>query len=356
MLLCRRLATPRQAVHGDVPSFELAREAKAKRHVVDSRPATKITFGDYFAEWIETYAGRTRRGFSESTRIEYRRSIEVHVLSRWGTWKLTDIDRSAVSKLYKAVRKSSPSQVPKLRAALSALFATALEEEEVPVNPVAGIRVPAPVAGEPGDDRAKALTREELGLLLAAVPEDWRLFFEFLAVTGLRISEAVGLTWEHLDLGDGPRVLVREQLYEGKRKRLKSNAGRRDVPLSPAFAARLLSHRRDAYGGPSAPVFASTAGTPLRPSNVHRRVLAPGQGRRGAVLGHLPQSPPHLRVAAFRGRPQRQAGGRVAGSRGRRVHAADLRASVGRRSRRRARSTGSGQHRVNTTHGDSRKP
>ena len=38
------------------PSFELAREAKAKRHVVDSRPATKIAFGDYFADWIETYA------------------------------------------------------------------------------------------------------------------------------------------------------------------------------------------------------------------------------------------------------------------------------------------------------------
>ncbi len=217
------------------PSFELAREAKAKRHVVDSRPATKVTFGDYFADWIETYAGRTRRGFSESTRIEYRRSIEAHALSRWGAWKLTDIDRNAVSKLYKAVRKedSSPSQVPKLRAALSALFATALEEEEVPFNPVAGIRIPAPTAEEPGDDRAKALTREELALLLAAAPEDWRLFFEFLVVSGLRISEAVGLTWEHLDLGDGPRVLVREQLYEGKRKRLKSNAGRRDFRSPP---------------------------------------------------------------------------------------------------------------------------
>ena len=172
---------------------------------------------------------------------------------------------------------SSPSQVPKLRAALSALFATALEEEEVPFNPVAGIRIPAPTAEEPGDDQAKALTHEELALLLAAAPEDWRLFFEFLVVSGLRISEAVGLTWEHLDLGDDPRILVREQLYEGKRKRLKSNAGRRDVPLSPAFAARLLSHRRDAYGGPGAPVFASTAGTPLRPSNVHRRILAPAR-------------------------------------------------------------------------------
>ena len=51
-------------------------------------------------------------------------------------------------------------------------------------------------------------------MLLAAIPEDWRLFFEFLAHTGLRISEAVGLTWEHVDLGERPHVKVREQFYE----------------------------------------------------------------------------------------------------------------------------------------------
>jgi len=31
--------------------------------------------------------------------------------------------------------------------------------------------------GEPA--KAKALTRAELAILLAAIPEDWRLFFEF---------------------------------------------------------------------------------------------------------------------------------------------------------------------------------
>jgi integrase len=41
--------------------------------------------------------------------------------------------------------------------------------------------------------KAKALTRAELAILRAAIPEDWRLFFEFLTHTGLRISEAVRL-------------------------------------------------------------------------------------------------------------------------------------------------------------------
>jgi integrase len=110
---------------------------------------------------------------------------------------------------------------------------------------------------------------------LAALPSDSRLFCTFLAHTGLRISEAVGLRWEHLDLGEHPKVRVREQLYKGKRKRLKSKDGKRDVPLSPGMAQQLLALRRDGYRGPEAPVFASKAGTPLRPENVYRRALAP---------------------------------------------------------------------------------
>lgn len=41
------------------------------------------------------------------------------------------------------------------------------------------------------------------------------------------------------------------------------------------MTARLIAHRRDSYAGPESPVFASRAGTELRPSNVWRRTLKP---------------------------------------------------------------------------------
>ena len=88
-------------------------------------------------------------------------------------------------------------------------------------------------------------------------------------------NETIGLTWAHLDLGERPRVNVREQFYRGKRRKLKSGNGRRDVRLSPAMAHRLLALRRDSYGGEDRPVFASQTGTELMPSNVWRRVLKP---------------------------------------------------------------------------------
>ncbi len=107
--------------------------------------------------------------------------------------------------------------------------------------------------------------------------ENRRLLFEFLAVTGLACSEAFGLTWEHMELGDVSRIKVREQFYEGERKGLKSSSGRRDIPLTPAMADRLLAHRRDTYGGPSAPVFPSKTGTPLIRGRVAERVLNPAR-------------------------------------------------------------------------------
>ena len=170
----------------------------------------------------------------------------------------------------------STSQIKKTRAALSVMFATALEDGVLRSNPILGVRIPAPRDDEePAEEKAKALTRAELAIFLTALPDDWQLFFEFLTHTGIRISEAIGLRWEHLDLGESPKLEVREQLYKGKRKRLKSKDGERDLPLSPGMAQRLLAHRRDGYLGPKAPVFTSKAGSELRPENVYRRVLAP---------------------------------------------------------------------------------
>lgn len=256
-----------------------AREAKASRHAGDRRPTSKARFADYFTEWIGSYAGRTARGFSETTRPEYRRPIEAHALPKWPTWKLADVEPADVRELFGSMRKEgcTTSQIRKLRVALSALFATAVDDGAIRSNPVSGVRIPngSEEPGEGGDERAKALTRKELRLLLAALPKDWRLFFEFLTVTGLRISEAIGLTWEHVELGDNPQIKVREQFYRGKRRKLKSGSGKRDVPLSPRMTKRLLAHRRDTYRGPKAAVFASTAGTPLNVNNLRNRVLDP---------------------------------------------------------------------------------
>ncbi len=206
-------------------------------------------------------------------------------------------------RLYADLREAgtSTSVLRLVRASISALFATAVEDGVLRSSPVAGVRIPAAARAAEKEEPAKALTREELRLLLAAMPgESWRLFFLFLTHTGLRISEALGVTWRHVELGPRPRLLVREQVYEGSRQRLKSRSGRREIPLSPGMAERLRIHRRDSFRGEAEPVFTTPTGEGLRRSNVANRVLNPAAKAAGLTVERDGEQVPWVSFHTFR--------------------------------------------------------
>jgi integrase len=129
---------------------------------------------------------------------------------------------------------------------------------------------------EGGEGEVKALTREQLATVLAAIPDRHRLLFEFLASTGMRISEVAGLQWRHVDLdGDHPHIKVRRQLYRGRIGPPKSSKGKRDVPLSPSLVRALDALREHLDPAETDPVFQSKGGRHLSVDTVRRYVLRP---------------------------------------------------------------------------------
>jgi integrase len=252
-----------------------AREAQGKRRQSgEKRPYTRQMFEAYARSWLDAYRGRTARGLSETTRRDYRRSIEGYAIPFFARQRLSDIEPPDVRAFVRSLeeRGMKAGSIRKNLAPLKALFATAYEDGAIRSNPTQGVRVVTP-AGQGQDRRAKAMTREELGLVLAALPDEWRPFFTFLAQTGVRISEAIAVTWDDLDLGTTPRVRIERQNYRGDVKALKSSHSRRVIPLSAGTAAALLERRAQAYGGESAPVWTTRFGTPLNARNLRRRVL-----------------------------------------------------------------------------------
>jgi site-specific recombinase XerC len=99
---------------------------------------------------LPPYAGRTQRGFSETTRPEYRRTIENFAIPRWKTLKLSEIEPKDVRELLMAMRNEgkTTSMIGKTRA-LSTLFATALEDGLISSNPIRGVCIPAPLVELP---------------------------------------------------------------------------------------------------------------------------------------------------------------------------------------------------------------
>jgi len=253
-----------------------AREAQGKRRQVgEKRAYSRASFEEYALAWIDSYGGRTVRGLSDSTRSQYRRSMELYALPFFHRYRVSEIEPPDVRRFVKSLEDRG-MRAPSIRknvAPLKALFATAVEDGEIRSNPTVSVRIGAQRAHE-DEPKAKAMTREELRTVLAALPDEWRPFFTFLAHTGLRISEALGLTWADMDLGVSPQVHVRRQLCRGSLQALKSSHSRRSIPLTRGMAQTLREMRARGYAE-QAPVFATRVGTPLSRHNMRNRVLKP---------------------------------------------------------------------------------
>ena len=232
-------------------------EAKNKRAALRAdvargewRELSSITFADYARTWIETYSGRGGGGVREGTKRDYRRALGLDedgnpredrpsAVGYFGRSKLAAIAPPDVKAYLETVKARGVAQntIRLALAPLRAMFATAVEEGLIRSNPCTGVRLPK-VTKPPKEVRA--LTEEELARLLDATTEErWRLLFAFIVQTGLRISEAVALTWADVTFGDRPRVKVTKAFREGVLEEPKSKYAKREVPLGPGMAQTL---------------------------------------------------------------------------------------------------------------------
>jgi integrase len=120
----------------------------------------------------------------------------------------------------------------------------AIRRKWITDNRVAGLEPEERPSIDAKDKRV--LTPDELRALIDAASPDSRAFIATLALTGLRQSEALGLTWQDIDL-DAGLVRLRYQLERGGRGRvkLKTPAARRDVVMLPALSDLLRRHREE---------------------------------------------------------------------------------------------------------------
>lgn len=192
----------------------------------DIQETRRMTFEAYAREWMRTYGGRTSKGIREITMRRYRTVIEREAIPLLGRLQITDIEPRDIKRYAVTIadRGVSANTVRLYLAPLRALFATAVEDGLIRYNPAAGVRN---VYGRRSEsEHEKALTDEQLRAVIDAAPEPHRLLLKFLAETGLRISEAVALEWQDVDLDRG-RLVVRRRISQGTVDAPKSVAGRR---------------------------------------------------------------------------------------------------------------------------------
>ena len=115
---------------------------------------------------------------------------------------------------------------------------------------------------------------DELAQTLDAASEPWRTLVALVTVTGGRLSELLGLTWQDIDLADRDAAWVhihRQIDRRGQFQPLKTESAERTVELPRSIVALLLGLKaRSAHCRDADFIFTTRTGRPLGQRNVAR--------------------------------------------------------------------------------------
>jgi integrase len=272
-----------------VGSFAEARAIKVARQAEARSGRLGPTLRDHALRWVDGHAGLGHDTVGERTRREYRRLLTTFAFRYFPPGiRLAELDREALQGFvtwlaaYRGERgRLSDRSIANVLVPLRLCLADAERAGLVRGGPAKALLLPRRRGGNGWHFRqGRFLTREQLRRVLAEIPEEWSPFFELLASTGLRVSEAIALRWMDIDLSGPPCLWVRRSIVGGVVGAPKSRFGRRCIPLDAGLAIRLGS-RRGAEAGEEDLVFPSGRGTPLNPDNIRYRVLVPAVERAG---------------------------------------------------------------------------
>lgn len=216
---------------------------------------------------------RSGKPYKPATARGYERSLRLRVLPAFGDRRLSDLRRRDVQRFVDGMRAEgcAPSTIQNTLNPLQVICRRALRDDEIAVDPTDGLELPA-VRGR----RERIAGPTEAAKLIAALPEGERALWATAFYAGLRRGELRALRWSDVDL-EGGVIHVRrgwDDDPEVGEIEVKSDAGRRRVPLVGVLCDLITAHREATGRGGDGLVFGRTAELPFVPTTIRRRALS----------------------------------------------------------------------------------
>ena len=206
----------------------------------NSLPVARMQFGEYLINWLEDEHKHT---IAHSTYKRYLALAKFHINPVLGEIELQKLSSSDITRMLAAMREvgQSPRSQQQARALLSVALRDAEYKGYILVNPVTRVRNPQGKRLE-----ISPLTIEEVKRLLKTYSGTYlggRLHIALIC--GLRQGEALGLTWNEVDLEARTIKVHRQvQIINGVQvfTDLKTEKSSRLIALTEETTAALRGH------------------------------------------------------------------------------------------------------------------
>jgi integrase len=256
-------------VQSGIPTKTIANQVKKRLEIeqTDYGPVKHGADKIVFRAWAEDWWTAHERTFGSSATAKSERSrFHKHIIGRLGHLPVRDIDAAAVRHWIGQLAEPddaeydplAPKTIKNTHAYLYMCLEAAVAERIIRSNPCGHSKLPKWEAPQ-----VRYLTQKELAEVIAEIPLQWRAVAVFIAATGCRVGEALGIKQRCVDVL-GAKVRFETQLrYEGGQYvdvPLKTKASRRTVGIPPSLVS-VLAERADLDG--DAYVFTAPRGGPI---------------------------------------------------------------------------------------------
>jgi integrase len=213
----------------------------------------KVTLGEVLSHYLAYGKKKTGEDKAHSSKITDERNARVH-LSHWSGRVAKDIEPLEIQEWIDGQSKGLRS---KLRSMLSAVYSHGQKFGLIPrtgeSNPMKWVS-----ATTISDYEAVSLSPEESFAILERINAPLvRVLIIVVAVTAVRIGEALGLMWSDIDWKK-LKINIRRDWVDGELGRPKSQASKAPVEMHKTLATLLLGWRQQTpYGADSDFLFPS---------------------------------------------------------------------------------------------------
>ncbi|HJX49086.1 MAG TPA: site-specific integrase, partial [Gaiellaceae bacterium] len=264
---------------------QLRSTARTSDHVTVDRTLTVARLAEKFRQ-----AAEADPAISPRTREDWLTRVDHHVLPTLGRVRVCDLDAHAVRRFARGLPKMRSKTHRNVLSVLSVLLAWPVAEGLASENPVSRARERFPRDLRRTDAtkfEPRALTDAEVKQALAKVGATYRPLVTFIAETGARVSEALGVRFRDVELQAGTWTVAGQLADDGTVRDAKTPGSMATVPLSGGAVAVVKERRRVlmrsgfAAAAPDAFVFTGINGQPL----MRRNTLRAWQEATKAALG-----------------------------------------------------------------------